>query len=317
MVALPVSVMSATVDRIYKTYESRVDPERTYLGMSVLGDECERKLWYAFRWAHEHERFDGRMLRLFDTGHREEARIIEDLEDIGVEFEWPEEGGQWAVSFAGGHGGGHLDGIISGGLPEAPKARHVFEAKTHNVKSFAKLLKSGVAATKPIHYAQCQGYMHLTGVDRAAYFAVEKDTDTLYLERVHYDATFALGLMAKAERIVSAPVPPPRISEDPEFFACRFCPLLEGCHLGAWPRVNCRTCLHATPEMDGQGTWRCDKHNRALSAEDQRSGCGAHLFIPDLIPGRQVDANPDAGTVTYELAAGGSWVDGADKAVRT
>lgn len=319
MVALPASVVQPTVDAIYRAYEERRgnEPERTYLGMSVLGDECERRLWYRFRWAHEPERFDGRMHRLFQTGHLEEARIIADLKAIGVVFEELPDGEQHAVSFAGGHGGGHLDGIITAGLPEAPKAAHVFEAKTHNAKSFKALLSSGVAKAKPMHAAQMQGYMHLTGIDRAVYVAVEKDTDSLYVERVHRDPVHGAQLMARAERIVAAPVPPAKLHENPdakEAFACRFCPLLAGCQQGAWPRRNCRSCLHSTPRQDGAGTWWCDRHDRALSTDDQRSGCGAHLYIPALVPGRQVDADPAAETVTYELAAGGTWTDGLGRA---
>jgi hypothetical protein len=319
MVTLPISATAPTVDAIYRAYEAHHanEPERTYLGMSVLGDECERKLWYGFRWAFEPERFDGRMLRLFQSGHREEARIIDDLKAIGVTFVELPDGEQHAVDFAGGHGGGHLDGIISGGVPEAPKAEHVFEAKTHNSKSYAKLLSSGVAVAKPMHWAQMQGYMHLTQIDRAFYVAVEKDTDSLYVERVKRDPVAGARLMAKAERIVDAPEPPAKLHDNHESkaaFACRFCPRLEGCHLGAWPRRHCRTCLHATPRQDGAGTWWCDRHGRALSTDDQRSGCGAHLFIPALVPGRQVDADPEAETVTYELAVGGTWVDGQGRA---
>jgi hypothetical protein len=318
MVALPISATAPTADAIYRAYEERhEEAERTYLGMSILGDDCERKLWYGFRWAYEPEKFEGRMLRLFQTGHREEARIIDDLKAIGVVFEELADGEQHAVSFAGGHGGGHLDGIIASGVPEAPKARHVFEAKTHNTKSFAKLLKEGVAKAKPMHAAQMQGYMHLTGVDRALYVAVEKDSDSIHVERVHRDPIQGAQLMAKAERIVAADLPPAKLHDDPDAkmaFACRWCPKLAGCHQGAWPRRHCRTCLHATPRQDGAGTWWCDRHGRALSTDDQRSGCGAHLYIPALVPGQQVDADPAAETVTYELAAGGTWVDGQGRA---
>lgn len=310
MAKLPTPI-SHTVTAIYAAYvDDNRDDERTYLGMSVLGDECDRKLWLAFRWAFDREKFDGRMLRLFETGHREEDRIIANLKRIGVEFNELQGGEQHAVRFAEGHGGGHLDGVITGGLPEAPKAKHVFEAKTHNTKSFAKLVANGVQKSKPMHYAQMQGYMHLMGIDRAVYVAVEKDTDSIHVERVHYDPVFSAGLIAKGERIVFAPEPPGKISRDPEFYLCRFCAFCDGCHAGTWPRANCRTCLHATPTNGG--SWRCDRHGRDLSKEDQLSGCGNHLFIPALVPGRQVDADPSAATVTYELADGSTWTDGKD-----
>lgn len=316
MAPLPPSP-NPTIDAIYRAYEAQGgnEQERGYLGISILGDECERKLWYAFRWVHDRENFDGRMLRLFETGHHEESRVIENLKAAGVDIHEVDQltGDQWAVSAAGGHVRGHLDGIIFSGLKEAPKACHVFECKTHNAKSFKALLLSGVAVAKPLHYAQMQGYMHLKGIDRAFYVAVEKDTDTMRSERVHYDPVFASALMAKGERIVTASEPPAKLHENPEAkmaYACGWCPALAVCHRGAWPRSNCRTCLHATPLMDGRGAWHCARHDREISTDDQRNGCGNHLSIPALVPGRQIDADPDAETVTYVLHSGETWTDG-------
>lgn len=57
---------------------------RTHLGASLIGHECKRYLWYVFRWVHHHEH-SGRMQRLFNRGHREEARFIEWLEGIGAQ----------------------------------------------------------------------------------------------------------------------------------------------------------------------------------------------------------------------------------------
>lgn len=57
---------------------------RRHLGASLIGDECKRKLWYIFRWCFQ-EKTDGRKQRLFNRGHREEARFIEWLEGIGVQ----------------------------------------------------------------------------------------------------------------------------------------------------------------------------------------------------------------------------------------
>lgn len=58
------------------------DGHRKHLGASVIGDDCSRKLWYIFRWCY-HKKFDGRMQRLFNRGHREEDRFVEWLEGIG------------------------------------------------------------------------------------------------------------------------------------------------------------------------------------------------------------------------------------------
>lgn len=62
---------------------------RNHLGASLIGHDCKRYLWYIFRWAfretYKDEASHARMQRLFNRGHREEARFIEWLEGIGAE----------------------------------------------------------------------------------------------------------------------------------------------------------------------------------------------------------------------------------------
>jgi hypothetical protein len=287
------------------------DKPRAYLGASVIGKPCERALWYAFRWAQAPKAIDGRMLRLFDTGHVEEGRLIAWLRLTGADVQEvdPATGDQWKVEAVDGHFGGHMDGVANGIL-EAPKTAHVVEAKTHNEKSFRQLEKDGVGVAKPEHMAQMQIYMHLGGYSRALYIAKNKNDDALYVERVNYDAAHANALMVKAERIIRAASAPPRIADNPDAFACRFCDWRDLCHHGAWPVRNCRTCLHADPGSNGP-QWHCHRHGRALTVEDQRAGCPNHLFNPSLVPGEQVDADETNETVTYALPDGTEWVDGA------
>jgi hypothetical protein len=238
-------------------------------------------------------RHPGRLLRLFETGQLEEARLVQNLRRTGatvLEVD-PETGRQFRVQAHGGHFGGSLDGIALN-LLEAPKTWHVLEFKTHSVKSFNDLLAKKVRDSKPLHFAQMQTYMHLMGLTRAMYLAVCKDTDDVYIERIEVDSTFAQGLMSKAERVIFSATPPPRISTDPAWFQCRMCDHAPVCHGNqpdaAAPEVNCRTCLHATPI-------------------DQRAACAVHLFIPELVPGMQIDAGED--WVEYEFASGNRWRD--------
>lgn len=314
MVALP-ETTSPTVAAIWAGWEREAERKhRTYLGASVIGDACDRKLWYAFRWAHDPETHEGRMLRLFETGHVEEARLVADLQRAGmvVDAVDPATGEQYAVRFAGGHGGGHTDGEVEG-VPEAPKTRHLLECKTHNHKSFTALKRLGVAAHKPMHYAQMQVYMHLRGLTRALYVALNKNDSEIYVERVEYDAAAALALMAKGERIVSSDHAPTKLHEDPTHkmaWACGYCPARALCHDGAFATRSCRTCLHATAHLDGDARWSCARHKRDLTVEDQRAGCPQHLFLPDLVPGEQIDADEAAETITYRLRDGAAFVDG-------
>lgn len=306
MVALPAPA-TPTVTAIYAAYEAAQESGfREHLGASIIGNECERAIWYSWRWATR-ARHSGRMLRLFETGHMAEARFVANLRRIGVtvlEID-PDTGRQWNLRDATGHFGGSMDAVAVG-FPEAPKAWHVCEFKTHSAKSFAALQKDGVAKSKPMHAAQMQVYMHLSGIERAFYLAVNKDTDELYQERLHYDAAEAMRLLARAGRIIMAARPPGRISNDPAWWQCRFCDHHDKCHGDALPERHCRACLHVSPIADG--TWHCARNSHQLGRRDQEAGCVAHLFIPDFIQGEQVDAGDD--WVSYTMPDGSEWRDG-------
>ena len=294
-----------TVDAIYQWHERRQrSGGRGHLGASQIGAPCERALWYGFRWALK-VKHAGRLLRLFETGQLAEQRFVAELRAAGIEVhELDETGAQFSVSSCRGHFGGSMDGVALG-LLEAPKTWHVLEFKTHSAKSFAALKKDGVEKSKPEHAAQMQVYMHLAGLERAFYLAVNKDTDELYSERLRHDEAAALRLIAKAERVIGAGEPPTRISEDASFYLCRWCAYSDICHGDGWADRNCRTCLHSTTVDQGQ--WDCARWGKVLTDQEQREGCGAHKFLPALVPGEQVDANETG--VGYRMPDGSMWWD--------
>lgn len=296
-----------TLQAVLQWWESQPDEHRAHLGASLIGHDCARRLWYTFRWVAR-ERFSGRMLRLFNTGKREEARVGDELRGIGCEVHMDDGAGQWRVSACGGHFGGSMDGAVLG-LAEAPKSWHVLEIKTHSAKSFADLAKKGVREAKPQHYAQMQTYMHLAEVDRALYYAVNKDTDDLHIERVAYDRTFAEQLVAKALRIITASEPPQRLSEDPAWFECKFCGFHSHCHGQALPEANCRTCAHATPRTDIDGAvWACERGLAAIQQPRKAHDC--HRFIPALLGNVAEPVDSDGDAVTYRTPAGAEFTNG-------
>lgn len=133
---------------------------------------------------------------------------------------------------------------------------------------------------------------------------VGKTNDDLYVERVELDSEYADRLLAKAGRIIFAARPPLRISDDPAWYLCRMCNHNDLCHGAAAAAVNCRTCLASTPV---EGGWQCECEQRRLSEPDQRAACDRHLYIPDLVPGEQIDAGAD--WVSYRLPDGSGWRD--------
>jgi hypothetical protein len=299
-----------TVDAIYQAYEANAeDGRRPHLGASLIGDDCERKLFHTFRWATV-ERHDGRLLRLFQTGHLAEHRFVADLRSIGCEVQEvnPETGRQWQVSAVGGHFGGSMDGVVLG-LPEAPKTRHVAEFKTHGEKSFTELKKKGVKEAKPLHWSQMQVYMNLGGLERAFYMAVNKNTDELYAERVRIDKDEGVRLVAKAERVIKATTAPDRIATTEDFYKCRFCPHSNVCWGKAAPPRHCRSCVFAEVV---DGGWRCGKSNRNLTVTEQKAGCPDFRFLPTFIPGEQIDAHPEGDWIDYKFPDGHIWRDEGD-----
>lgn len=297
---------SNTVRAIYHAYE-QAHTHYDSLGISVgeIGTECDRALWYSFRWTSKPEVFDGKLLRLFATGNLEEDRLVEDLRAIGVEVY----GQQDRIRLVGGHVRGKCDGKAMN-VPEAPLTEHLCEFKSSNAKGMKELQKLGCKEAKPQHYGQCQIGMHQFGLTRALYLVACKDTDTLYAERIEYDVEWCLRALARAERIINLAEPPSRISEKPDVPPCLLCKHKAVCHESAWPRSTCRSCLHSSPEMGGDGHWSCVRWSKPLSTAEQQKACPAMLYIPALVPGEQLDIDEEAETVTYRLRSGRIWVDG-------
>lgn len=296
-----------TLAHIEATVRQRAeDWRRPHLGASIIGRSCERQIWYAFRWAKAPEH-SGRMLRLFQRGHREEDVFVELLRLIGVEVHTvdPATGRQFSVSAHGDHFGGSMDGAAVG-LVEAPRRWHLLEFKTSGDKAFAELVKLGVEQAKPEHYAQMQVYMHLAGLERAYYMAVNKNNDAIHAERVHYHRQTAERLLERAERIIYAQTPPPRLSDDPEWYECQFCDYRTICHDRMPPsHVSCRTCLHATPERDGRRRWSCAYWQADIPLSAQKKGCDEHRLIPALVAyAEPVDASEADNWVLYRTEGG-------------
>jgi hypothetical protein len=295
--------INPTVEAIYRMYEDTADDwRRWHLGASQIGGDCDRALWYTFRWASQ-PKIHGRIYRLFDSGYRQEGRLLSDLHKIGVEI-WnkhPNTGRQFHFEEFGGHYAGNLDAVGRGFL-EAPKTPHVVECKTMSAKNFAAFKNKGVKVSNPVYYAQCQVYMKWTKLDRAYLIAVCKDTDEIHGERIYFNGLEANQLKERAKRIIFRDTPPPRIYDDPNGFQCRWCDHKEICHLKGLPIVGCRTCARSTPEEDGN--WYCsskcqEKGPVLVDMEKQKAGCGCHIFIPNLVPLEQTDADPEKGTISY------------------
>lgn len=294
------------------------DGLRPHLGASIIGRACDRALWYGWRWATR-PAHEARVLRLFKRGQDEEQRLGDLLRAAGITVHLvnPATGQQFQFAGVGGHFGGSMDGAAVC-VPDAPATWHALEFKTASAKMFNDLAAKGVKWSKPEHWAQMQCYMAWAGLERALYVSVCKDDDRLHLERVDIDKAAVEQIFARAERIIASPVPPDGISTDPAWYECKWCDHRDLCHGQAAPLPTCRSCTHATPEMDGAGAWSCARHSgKRLTVAEQKTGCQAHRYIPILLKNiaETVDASDKDNWVKYRLKEDGAeFVNGAPPA---
>lgn len=287
---IPAKLTLEAIDR--KLEAEQEDGFRKHLGASVVGKACLRESWYDFRWTLR-EQFTGQQLRLFGRGHLEEARFVGYLRKIGCkvwEFnpEAPLKDGkpqQFRVSAHDGHFGGSLDGVAMG-VPDLPQGIPcTLSFKTHNDKSFQKLLDMGVMGSKWEHFIQEQTYLHLMpkswGLKHCLYLAVNKNTDHIHTEILNYDSDVSETTLKRGGDVIYSNVPLARISNTPGAFACKFCRFNRLCHFGdVLPAVNCRTCRFS--RVGGNGLWKCGLRNIDLDEAAQKAGCGSYQVNPVL-----------------------------------
>lgn len=300
---------------------ARRGKHRPYLGMSAIGHPCSRRLWYGFRWARAPQ-FDAATLKRFEDGHRgedlqaERLRLVEHLDLLTID---PATGRQFAFVDHGGHFRGHADGLISG-LLQAPKTRHVWEHKQVGEKKQAALQKAkrehgekeALAAWDEIYYAQAVLYMACAGLDRHYLTCSTPGGRHTVSARTDADPEAAARLRDKARRIIEAVEPPARLSDQPEFYLCRWCEFSEICHGTELPEPTCRACCHATPELDGDGRWSCALWRDDIPESAQRAGCEHHAYIPALISYATLEtADKDANRITYATPDGRLFTNGS------
>ena len=310
MAAVP-TPQHTTTGAIVRWYEAMAQEHRPHMGASLIGHDCQRYIWLTWRWVLKPE-FSGRILRLFSTGQREEPRLIEELRGIGATV-WdkdPDSGDQFRVSACDGHFGGSLDGIGKG-LPEAPLSACVLEFKTHNDKSFTDLCKRKVQAAKPQHYDQMTVYMGLMDINRAMYLGVNKNTDDVYCEWLHFDKDHFKVLLDRAQSLIAQTTSPQPLSHDPSYYICKMCTFHKHCHGSVAADVNCRTCCHASPVENA--AWSCGHHKKLIDDKTQRAGCESHLMIPSLIPYAEVVDGGDTWVAYKQLKTGATFVNGREE----
>ncbi len=259
--------LAGLLENIYRNYAQEGEgAKRNYLGCSSLGQPCARKLWYSYHWFSE-EKPEGRIYRLFNTGNREEERVLSDLEKAGITIV----DRQRAVSYGDGKLRGHLDAVL-----EWQGKTFVAEIKTHNRRSFEALATGGVRRTKPEHYTQLQCYLYLSGIEHGLYIAVCKDDDQYHLEGITLDSDHAESLLRRGLAIVNSYAAPERISHLRSIAPCNYCGFKKLCHKVSEPTIlqSCRTCRHRLVSPDSSPT--CGRNLHDLTSINE-AGCDQWL----------------------------------------
>jgi len=214
----------------------RQQERRAYLGASRLGVACERALQfeYANALVDPGKGFPGRILRIFERGHDNEAQMVNWLCLAGFDLRTHgRDGQQFGFSLLDGRLQGHIDGVIVGG-PEGFAYPALWENKCLGSKSWRDLEKRHLAVSKPVYAAQVaiyQAYLELYE-HPAIFTAVNADTMEIYAERVPFDAALAQRMSDRAVKVITATAAGeqlPRMTTEPAHVECRMCAWADRC----------------------------------------------------------------------------------------
>lgn len=227
--------MEALIDQALQA-ERDATPMREYLGASRLGANCERQLQYEYaKAAVDHGKgFSGRLLRIFERGHRTEDMVVRWLRMAGFILKTEDaDGHQFGFSVAGGRLRGHIDGVLIGG-PDGFAYPALWENKCLGAKSWRELERNKLAVAHPIYAAQIalyQSYLQLHE-HPALFTAINADTMEIYAELVPFDASLAQRMSDRAARVIQATEASellPRGFSDSTHFECKFCAWAQRC----------------------------------------------------------------------------------------
>jgi hypothetical protein len=226
--AAPVNI--AINDAIAAAARSAIETPRPYLGASIVGHECLRKIQYDWQCDPVHP---VRLRDIFARGHFFEEVSRQHMIGAGFRFAPPD---VLAFSAMDGLFRGHADGIIIHG-PNLPGAYLIYpclwEHKAINSKGWRALERDGLEKAYPQYYAQVLLYMAYLDVTNPALFtALNADT----CERLHllvpFNAERAQACSDRAVRIIEATRAGellPRFTDDPTDWRCKMCAHRERC----------------------------------------------------------------------------------------
>ena len=213
-------------------------PERNYIGASVIGGDCDRALQFAFAKAKKEREFSLNTLCKFDLGHSTEELSRWHFWDAGFDLVQKDPGTGEMIAFRQLNGmfKGHPDGVFLGG----PKIEGVgypclWEHKGVGGKTFREIERDGLKKARPVYWAQVQIEMAYLYLDKHPTIFTVWNLDSA--ERLHllidYDQSAAQDLSDRAVRLIEATKHGellPRGFANPDHFMCKTkCDFRERC----------------------------------------------------------------------------------------
>jgi len=219
----PINV--AVNEAIERAAAAAAELPRPYLGASIVGHECTRRIQYDW-WCKSE--LAARTRAIFDRGHYFEERTRQRLIAAGFRFAPPE---LLAFSAAGGALRGHADGIIIHG-PDLPGAYLIYPAiwehKALNARGWCEVERDGLEKKYPQYLAQVSLYQAYLDITNPALFTITNADTCEWLHfLVPFNAERAQLWSDRAVNIIEATRAGellPRAYDDPEEWHCRMCP---------------------------------------------------------------------------------------------
>jgi hypothetical protein len=223
-------INGAINDAIERAAATAAELPRPYLGASIVGHDCLRRI--QFDWWCKPE-LAARTREIFDRGHYFEDRSRRHLMAAGFKFVPPE-----ALAFAATSGTlrGHADGIIIAGpelLGAYPIYPLIWEHKCLNAKGWREVERDGLEKKHSHYLAQVSLYQAYLNIANPALFTITNADTCEWLHFfVPFNAERAQLWSDRAVNIIEATRAGellPRAYDDPSDWRCRMCPHTERC----------------------------------------------------------------------------------------
>jgi len=228
------------------------EKRREYLGASLLGDPCVRRLCYIYAGVDVDpgKEISPKTQRIFDIGHEMEDFIAGQQSDADGVFKaaavrWFHDAGfdlrthnskgeQFRWTAVEGKMSGAVDGVIlSGPLPEKIRYPVLWECKALGVKGWNKIKKHGVKVGSETYYGQAQVNLgYLDGTSGSLFTAINKNDESLHHELIEFDPSRAQALSDRGVDVIRAVESGhllDRCANHSDFFVCKMCSYAERC----------------------------------------------------------------------------------------